>query len=60
MKSEHQAILAAALDYAAHGWPVFPCHPGTKRPLIKGDHDPNTGTEIPGTGGLTQLSQLGP
>jgi putative DNA primase/helicase len=26
-------IVAAALDYAAHGWPVFPCHPETKRPL---------------------------
>ncbi len=28
-KSElHQA----ALDYAAKGWPVFPCLPGTKKP----------------------------
>jgi putative DNA primase/helicase len=56
MKSEHQAILAAALDYAPHGWPVFPCHPETKRPLIKGDRDPDTGAEIPGTGGLKKAS----
>jgi putative DNA primase/helicase len=56
MKSEHQAILAAALDYAAHGWPVFPCHPETKRPLLKGDIDPDTGTEVAGTGGLKKAS----
>jgi putative DNA primase/helicase len=26
-------MMAAALHYASKGWPVFPCHPGTKRPL---------------------------
>jgi putative DNA primase/helicase len=37
-------LLTAALDYARHNWPVFPCHPGTKQPLTpKGDG---------GTGGL--------
>jgi putative DNA primase/helicase len=29
-----------ALDYATRGWPVFPCHPGIKRPLtVHGLHD---------------------
>ncbi|QPC43465.1 bifunctional DNA primase/polymerase [Kaustia mangrovi] len=27
--------LDLALDYAASGWPVFPCDPATKRPLVK-------------------------
>lgn len=26
-------MLAAALRYAAAGWPVFPCQPGAKAPL---------------------------
>jgi putative DNA primase/helicase len=37
-------MMAAALHYASRGWPVFPCHPATKRPLTpKGEG---------GTGGL--------
>jgi bifunctional DNA primase/polymerase-like protein len=31
-------ILDAALRYAAHGWPVFPCAPGAKIPAIAGGH----------------------
>jgi hypothetical protein len=30
------ALLLAALDAAGRGWPVFPLHPGTKRPALHG------------------------
>lgn len=33
--AEHMgsALVDAALEHASKGWPVFPCHPDTKRPL---------------------------
>jgi hypothetical protein len=31
-------LLDAAIAYANHGWPVFPCAPGTKIPQIRGGH----------------------
>ncbi|WP_046869089.1 bifunctional DNA primase/polymerase [Microvirga massiliensis] len=40
----------AALTYARQGWPVFPCCPKTKKPLVPRDKDAN-GKRIGGTGG---------
>jgi len=40
-------LLAAALGYAAGGWPVFPCHAETKRPLTKhGFQDASTDPRV--------------
>jgi uncharacterized protein (DUF927 family) len=41
----------AALGYARQGWPVFPCDPKSKKPLVPRDKDEH-GKPIDGTGGL--------
>ncbi len=43
------ALLAAALDAAARGWPVIPLRPGTKRPALHGEAAcPRTGPCVDG------------
>lgn len=49
------SLLEAALDYARRGWPVFPCSPKNKKPLVPRDRDAN-GDPIKGTGGLSKAT----
>ncbi|UFW75488.1 bifunctional DNA primase/polymerase [Bradyrhizobium sp. WU425] len=49
-------MLRHALDYAERGYPVFPCSNRTKAPLPPKDTDPETGEEIPNSGGLRKAT----
>ena len=48
-------LLEAALGYAARGWPVFPCNPENKQPLLRADKDKD-GKPIKGTGGVSKAT----
>lgn len=48
-------LVTAALDYAARGWPVFPCNPANKQPLLAADKDEG-GKSIRGTGGVSKAT----
>ncbi len=47
--------LEAALLFARRGWPVFPCSPKNKRPLLARDKD-DAGKPINGTGGVSKAT----
>lgn len=52
---DRETLVQAALDYAVRGWPVFPCAPATKQPLLGNDIGAD-GKKIPRTGGLKKAS----
>jgi hypothetical protein len=53
-----QTFVAAALRYAAMGWPVFPCAPRSKAPLFANPH-PRSGTGRYTCGGYRECGRLG-
>ena len=56
-----EILLNAALAAAWHGWPVFPLHPGSKRPALHGqDHCPATGACTGGHRKWEQRATLDP
>lgn len=53
--AHRESLVEAALQLAARGWPVFPCSPQTKAPLLPNDMDAQ-GKKIPKTGGSKKAS----
>lgn len=49
-------MVEHALNYARHGFPVFPCDPTDKQPLVPRDKDAD-GKPIPKTGGLNKATR---
>lgn len=49
------SMLEHAFAYAERGWPVFPCDPATKRPIIGAETGPD-GSKIPGSGWLRKAT----
>ena len=49
------SMVDAAIDFARRGWPVFPCSPANKAPLLGRDLD-DDGKPIRGSGGVTKAS----
>ncbi len=46
------ALVAAACEFALRGWPVLPCNPQNKEPLVAADRDAQ-GRPVRGTGGVS-------
>ena len=49
------SMIDAAIDFARRGWPVFPCSPRNKTPLLGRDRDAK-GEPIRGTGGVAKAT----
>jgi hypothetical protein len=49
-------MVEHALDYARRGFPVFPCDPADKQPLVPRDRDAE-GNPIPKSGGLNKATR---